>query len=86
MYTDLVVLDYDGSYNRVAAFVRAGQMGAYRWTEAEDSLTKNFSLAALEKMQADQSVMNSDIHGDAEYRAHLVEIMTRRAVAESIAD
>jgi carbon-monoxide dehydrogenase medium subunit len=64
----------------------AGQMGAYRWTEAEDSLTKNFSLAALEKMQADQSVMNSDIHGDAEYRAHLVEIMTRRAVAEAIAD
>ena len=53
---------------------------------SKTALMKNFSLAALEKMQADQSVMNSDIHGDAEYRAHLVEIMTRRAVAEAIAD
>ena len=28
----------------VAAFVRAGQMGAYRWTEAEDSLER-FSIS-----------------------------------------
>jgi len=63
----------------------AGEMGAYRWIEAEDTLTENFSVNSLESLRADQSAMNSDIHGYAEYRAHLVEVMTRRAVLEAIA-
>ncbi|WP_176593942.1 xanthine dehydrogenase family protein subunit M [Sphingobium sp. EM0848] len=62
----------------------AGQMGAYRWIEAEEALTENFSADSLDEIKTDISVMNSDIHADAEYRAHLVEVMTRRAVKEAI--
>jgi carbon-monoxide dehydrogenase medium subunit len=64
------------------AVTGAGQMGAFRWTEAEAALSEDFSLAGLEGIAADPSEMNSDIHGDAEYRAHLVDVVTRRAVAE----
>jgi len=31
----------------------------------------------------EKDAMNSDIHGSAEYRAHLVTVMARRAVAEA---
>ncbi|MEJ6596016.1 xanthine dehydrogenase family protein subunit M [Parasphingorhabdus sp.] len=72
---------------RFGEFVRvgvtgAGQSGAYRWVEAEKALTEEFSVKAFDGLKADASEMNSDIHGDREYRAHLVEVMTRRAVLE----
>lgn len=72
---------------RFGEFVRvgvtgAGRSGAYRWTEAEEALTENFSVDALDTIKADINQMNSDIHGDSEYRAHLVGVMTRRAVLE----
>ena len=63
----------------------AGRQGAYRWIEAEDALTENFAVNALDGLHADPSQMNSDIHGDEPYRAHLVEVMTRRAVLNASA-
>jgi len=62
----------------------AGQQGAYRWEEAEEALTNTFSVAALQGVNADPAQMNSDIHGDNLYRAHLVEVMTRRAVQQAL--
>jgi CO/xanthine dehydrogenase FAD-binding subunit len=32
----------------------------------------------------DPSSLNSDIHGSAEYRAHCVLVLTRRAVAQAL--
>jgi len=63
----------------------AGRQGAYRWVEAEVALTNHFSVTALADLRADPSQMNSDIHGDGAYRAHLMEVMTRRAVLDAIA-
>lgn len=65
------------------AITGAGQIGAFRWMEAETALCANFSAGVLEEVEVDVSEMNSDIHGDAEYRAHLVKVVTRRAVAEA---
>ncbi|MBV9045836.1 MAG: carbon monoxide dehydrogenase, partial [Alphaproteobacteria bacterium] len=35
------------------------------------------------KIAVDASNLNSDIHGSAEYRANLVTVMAKRAVAEA---
>lgn len=68
-----------GSEIRVAV-TGAGADGVFRWSAAEDALRTRFSAKSLTGMKADTAMMNSDIHADAEYRAHLVGVMARRAV------
>ena len=58
----------------------AGQ-GVFRWKEAEAALSKNFSVAALNGLKMPAKGLSNDLHATAEYRANLVEVMTRRAVA-----
>jgi len=54
---------------------------AFRASAMEDALGKNFSADALEGIAIDAENLNSDLHASAEYRAHLVNVMARRAVA-----
>jgi len=63
------------------AVTGAGNNGAYRWTEAEKALAASFSPAALDGLKVDPATMISDLHADAEYRAHLVGVIAKRAVA-----
>jgi len=69
-----------GSDIRVAV-TGAGSDGVFRWGEAEEALAKRFAPKSLDGMAPPASGMNTDIHADAEYRAHLVGVMARRAVA-----
>jgi len=69
-----------GSDIRVAV-TGAGSDGVFRWSEAEEALAKRFAPKSLDGMSPPASGMNTDIHADAEYRAHLVGVMARRAVA-----
>ncbi|MEN0042095.1 MAG: xanthine dehydrogenase family protein subunit M [Pseudomonadota bacterium] len=59
----------------------ASSGGVYRATDMEDALAADFSADALDGCTVDEGDMLSDIHGSAEYRAHLVKVMAKRAVA-----
>lgn len=62
------------------AVTGASENGVFRWREAEDALTERFHIAALEGLAAPTQNMISDLHGSAEYRAHLIGALTRQAV------
>jgi carbon-monoxide dehydrogenase medium subunit len=65
--------------------VRVAATGAapcvHRWGAAEDALSKQFSVAAVESLVVNPDGLNADMHAPAEYRAHLVSVMTQRAIA-----
>lgn len=69
---------------RTAGGIRVGVTGAttcaHRGMRLEEALNKDFSPAAVDKVKLPVEKMNADIHASAEYRAHLVKVMTKRAV------
>jgi carbon-monoxide dehydrogenase medium subunit len=71
-----------GSDIRVAV-TGAGANGVFRVTSFEEALKKRFSAKSIEGMSIPADGMNSDIHGSAEYRAHLVGVLARRALAKA---
>src|SRR5882757_1508114 len=71
-----------GSDIRVAV-TGAGSNGVFRVKSFEEALKKRFSPKSIEGMTIPADGMNADIHGSAEYRAHLVAVMARRALAKA---
>jgi carbon-monoxide dehydrogenase medium subunit len=71
-----------GSDIRVAV-TGAGSNGVFRVKSFEEALKKRFSPKSIEGMTIPAEGMNSDIHGSAEYRAHLVAVLARRALAKA---
>jgi aerobic carbon-monoxide dehydrogenase medium subunit len=65
------------------AITGAGQNGVFRHREMEQALSANFSPDAVAKITTPADGLNSDIHASAEYRAHLIGVMARRAVAKA---
>ena len=63
------------------AVTGASEEGVFRWSEAEAALSANFSADALEGLSVDADGMMADIHGSKAYRAHLIAVLTKRAVA-----
>ena len=61
------------------AVTGASEGGVFRWTAAEEALAANFSPDAVPAAPAADGMIG-DIHGSPEYRAHLVHVMTKRAV------
>ncbi len=63
------------------AVTGASSDGVFRWAEAEAALAADFSKAAVDALAVPSGDMISDLHGTADYRAHLAKVMTGRAVA-----
>jgi aerobic carbon-monoxide dehydrogenase medium subunit len=65
--------------------VRVAVTGAgpcvFRQKDMEAALSKTWSADAIKGVAQKQDGLNADIHASAEYRAHLVGVMARRAVA-----
>jgi aerobic carbon-monoxide dehydrogenase medium subunit len=66
------------------AVTGAGSNGVFRVPSFEEALKKRFGPKSLEGMTIEADGMSSDIHGSAEYRAHLVGVLARRAVAKAV--
>lgn len=65
--------------------VRVAVTGAgptvFRVKTMEEALAKSFAAAALDGIAVPASGLNSDLHAAADYRAHLIGVMAKRAVA-----
>jgi carbon-monoxide dehydrogenase medium subunit len=79
-------------YVMAGAFVSKGPMGVrvaingagpcvFRQSDMEKALAASWSPDAVAGVKQPADGLNSDIHGSAEYRAHLVTVMAKRAVA-----
>ena len=68
--------------------VRVAVTGAgpcvFRVHEMEGALARDFSPESVASIKISPDGLNSDIHGSAEYRAHLVTVMAKRAVEAAL--
>ncbi|TCO73085.1 FAD binding domain-containing protein [Rhodovulum euryhalinum] len=62
------------------AVTGASEEGVFRWTEAEAALSSDFGAGAVSGLSVEADMMIGDLHGSPEYRAHLVKVLTGRAV------
>lgn len=64
------------------AVTGAGQDGVFRVTQMETALNGNFAPDALNGLSVPADELNTDIHAAADYRAHLISVLAKRAVAK----
>jgi len=73
--------------SKTGANVRVGVTGAgphaFRAIDFEAALAKSFTADAIKDVKMSPDALLSDIHSSAEYRAHLVGVLARRAVAQA---
>ncbi len=70
--------------NEVRVAVTGTAQGVVRLATFEAALLNDFSIAAIAGLKVDESIMGSDIHAQADYRAHLAAVGVRRAVEQCL--
>ncbi|RMD92679.1 MAG: carbon monoxide dehydrogenase, partial [Alphaproteobacteria bacterium] len=65
------------------AVTGAGEEGVFRHEGLEAALAADFSPAAVDGVEVSAEGLMSDLHADADYRAHLIKVMAKRAVASA---
>jgi len=72
----------DGSGVRVAV-TGAGDNGVFRASDLEAALSASFDPSALDGIKIAPGNLMGDIHASPEYRANLIVVMAKRAVAQA---
>ena len=75
------VADFGGTV-RVA--VTGAGPGVFRQADMEKALAAKFAPESVANIKQKQDGLNTDLHASAEYRAHLVTVMARRAVEAAL--
>ena len=83
-YAVVGVLVAEGPGGTRVAVTGAGA-SVFRVADMEKALAGDFSPQAVADISVPASGLNSDIHASDEYRAHLVTVMAKRAVAAATA-
>lgn len=65
----------------VRVAVTGAKPAVFRAAAIEVALKKSFTPGAAKGVKVDAQGLNNDLHGSAEYRAHLISVMASRAVA-----
>lgn len=78
-----VLVAQTGKAVRVA--VTGAGASVFRVPEMEQALSANFSADAINGISVASDELNADLHASAEYRAHLVSVMAKRAVERALA-
>ena len=75
------VADFGG---QVRVAVTGAGPCAFRQADMEKALSAKFAPESVANVKVKQDGLNSDLHASAEYRAHLVTVMARRAVEAAL--
>jgi CO/xanthine dehydrogenase FAD-binding subunit len=70
---------FDPRHGRLS--VQVAGPGVFRQAEMEAALSKSFKADAIAGIAVKPRGLNSDLHGSAAYRAHLISVMAKRALA-----
>lgn len=82
-YAMVGVFVADGPAGARVAVTGAGQNGVFRHRAMEAALAQSWSPDAIAAIETAPGELNTDIHGSAAYRAHLIGVVARRAVARA---